>query len=181
MKQIDGLELSTSCRQAASFFCFNVKASSTIRALLSVRASERGARARKGTVGCSPYPAPTRIESNSSARVRIPDGRSQTPAALSHPLFTPCINPRSLSHFPPSTRPSPSRGRVCARARALKRDKAATVAVAAVRSNAKIFNDSRPNEWNADLRLIQSSDRLSPPARVKENKRASRAELSRAR
>lgn len=58
-------------RQAASFFCFNVKASATIRALLSVRASARGARARGRTVGCSPYPAPTRIESNSSARVRI--------------------------------------------------------------------------------------------------------------
>lgn len=153
----------------------------TIRALLSV-GWEGWARAhmwKDGRVLTLPGTHADRIQFVGTR----PDtrGRSQTPAALSClPLALPAPPSCSLSTLTlcPISHPQPvlhPREIERARARALKRDKAA----AAVWSNAKIFNDSRPNEWNADLRLAQSSDRLSsPPARMKEYKRASRAEPS---
>lgn len=107
-------------RPAAPLVCFNVKASAT-PGIIDVRANPRGRRGRAGVrarardrtsgAGCSPYPAPTRIESNSSARVGYP--RKVTNARGPIPTFpSPLPAPLSLCHAsrPVSTlAPSPSR------------------------------------------------------------------------
>lgn len=95
----------------------------TIRALLSVRARGVRARARKnGRVLTLPWHPrgsnPIRRHASGYPRkVTNARGPFPPPFAPPHPLLS-CINPRSLSYFPPSTCPSPSRGRARARARA---------------------------------------------------------------
>lgn len=151
----------------------------TIRALLSVRTRGVRARARArkdGRVLTLPWHPrgsnPIRRHASGYPR-KVTNARGPFPLPLPPPLLS-CISSRSLSYFPPSTCPSPSRGRARARLSAIKRrpyDRTRKSSTTAAQ-----MNGMPTYAWHS--RLIGCRPLLP---RMKENKRTSGAELSRAR